>query len=290
MIEFVNAKINIGLQIVERRTDGYHNLQTVFYPVGKYAGMATDPEPFCDILELSKVEEKKPGLTVSYTGRAVDCLPEKNLVYKAARLFFEETGIEPQGIEIRLDKHLPDGAGIGGGSADASFTLRMLARHYGLENLPLSEWAARLGADCPFFIENRPVYAQGIGEKMTPLALDLSGFRLVLVKPDIYVSTREAFSGVCPKAGKFDLRAIVDLPPEEWKDVVKNDFEDSIFPLYPAIAEIKERLYASGAAYASMTGSGSSVYGIYRDRTAAENALREFDNQATIANRYLLKL
>lgn len=306
MVEFVNAKINIGLQIVRKRADGYHDLQTVFYPVGIKAGQPSNPEPFCDILEVSVAEEDIvrisedsgmpeaetvfEGIRFIFGGRKIDCPAEKNLVCKAASLFFRETGMNPAGVTVRLHKNLPDGAGMGGGSADASFTLRALASYYGLEGLPLAEWALRLGADCPFFIYNRPMYAEGVGERLEPIALDLSGKWLAVVKPDVYVSTKEAFAGVTPREASFDLRRITELPIERWRDVVTNDFEQSLVPRHPELAVTKGMLYRGGALYSSMTGSGSCVYGIFADRETAKNALDEFAGLPTIERTYLLEM
>lgn len=304
MIEFVNAKINIGLQIVRRREDGYHDLQTVFYPVGKYAGLPDNPEPFCDILEI--IPAKEPGVIFHFKGRMIDCPEEKNLVCKAARLFFESSASDSgrfgssasasaqgeRGVEIILEKHLPDGAGMGGGSADASFTLRMLNEltSQGYSDEELAELALRLGADCPFFIYNRPMYGCGVGEKLTDVKLDLAGYWLVVVKPAVYVSTRDAFAGVTPRPGNIDLRTIVEIPIAYWQDVVVNDFEASIFPKFPELARIKERLIRNGAVYASMTGSGSSIYGIYDDYEKAMVSREDFCGETTIEGAYLLKL
>lgn len=305
MLSFVNAKINLGLQIVRKREDGYHDLQTVFYPVGKYAGTAENPESFCDILEIVEGELKNSCEmpSIMLTGRDVGCPLDKNLVYKAARLFCDELKVDLSGLSIVLEKHLPDGAGMGGGSADASFTLRMLGDLYNRDILPKSygqksriedcqllEMARRLGADCPFFIVNRPAYAEGIGERLEEISLDLSAHWLVVIKPDIYVSTKEAFSGVTPRESDFDLRNISTLPLSQWKDYIKNDFEDSIFPLYPAIGEIKSRLYSYGALYASMSGSGSSVFAIFLSKEDASGAIAEFKCDSTIEGCYLLKM
>lgn len=300
MISFVNAKINIGLQIVRKREDGYHDLQTVFYPVGLYAGTAENPESFCDIIELTgPVGKGSPALPeFILTGRKIDCPLEKNLIYKAADLFCRETGADFSETLVSLEKYLPDGAGMGGGSADAGFILKMMASAYNdiigegekISDESLCEMALQLGADCPFFIINRPAYAEGVGERLEEIPLNLSGYWLAVVKPDIYVSTKEAFSGVTPKPSEFNLRMLIDLPIEKWKDKVKNDFEDSIFPLYPAIKEIKEQLYLRGAIYASMSGSGSSVYGIYSSEKSAREALRDFAANTTIEALYLLKL
>lgn len=304
MIEFVNAKINIGLQIVRRREDGYHDLQTVFYPVGRFAGLPDNPEPFCDILEI--ISAKEPGVRFHFKGRMIDCPEEKNLVCKAASLFFESSASDggrfgasasasaqgERGLEIILEKHLPDGAGMGGGSADASFTLRMLNEltSQGYSDEELAEMALRLGADCPFFIYNRPMYGCGVGEKLTDVKLDLAGYWLVVVKPAVYVSTRDAFAGVTPRPGNIDLRTIAEIPIADWQDVVVNDFEASIFPKFPELARIKERLIRNGAVYASMTGSGSSIYGIYDDYEKAMVSCEDFKGETTIEGTYLLKL
>ncbi len=271
MVEFVNAKINIGLQVVARREDGYHDLQTLFYPVGLYAGTPGNPVEFCDILEIVPVPaDSIPGpFTLVTSGRRVDCPQEKNLVWRAAQAYFSRGVADGFAVSIRLDKHLPDGAGMGGGSADAAFTLRMLAdleREYAgtcAGESELHAMALRLGADCPFFLLNRPAYAEGVGEKLADVPLDLSGRWLLVVKPDVYVSTREAFAGITPRPAAFDLRGVASLPVEQWCGKVHNDFEDSIFALHPFMAGIKQALYDSGALYASLTGSGSCIYGIY---------------------------
>lgn len=301
MIEFVNAKINIGLQIVRKREDGYHDLQTVFYPVGIYAGTPENPEVFGDILELSQspageidpsreeeIRLRMPRIELG--GKRVDCEMEKNLVWRAAREFIDKTGVDASALTLRLEKHLPFGAGMGGGSADASFTLRILAKQFGIETLPLEEMALRLGADCPFFIRNRAVYAEGVGEKMSDIDLNLGGYWLVAVKPDLFISTKEAFAGVRPKEADFDLRRLPEIPIREWRVIVKNDFEVSLAPRYPIIGEIKERLYKSGALYAAMTGSGSVVYGIYGTKEEAVKSKCEFAGETTIEHVYLLKL
>ncbi|MDE6143865.1 MAG: 4-(cytidine 5'-diphospho)-2-C-methyl-D-erythritol kinase, partial [Muribaculaceae bacterium] len=200
MIKFVNAKINLGLNIVRRREDGYHDLETVFYPVGIESGMPQQPEPFDDILEVFIEKGKDTGCRFQFMGRRVDCEPEKNLVVKATTLFiktyFDKEGIDDRLglVNVVLDKHLPDGAGLGGGSADASFTLMALNE---LMDFPFSEseltrMALRLGADCPFFIRNTPCFAEGIGEILHPVEIDLKGRWLLVVKPPVYVSTKDA--------------------------------------------------------------------------------------------------
>lgn len=282
MIKFVNAKINLGLNIVSRREDGYHDLETVFFPVGIESGMPQQPEAFDDILEISIVSGKQSGCRFQLMGRKIDCAPEKNLVVKATTLFFksyvdrfgpmEDLGM----VNVILDKHLPDGAGLGGGSADASFCLMSLneltGNRFGQKDL--AEMALRLGADCPFFIYNTPSFAEGVGEILTPVEIDLSGRWLLIVKPDVHISTKEAFAGIKPRKPRFDLRFLPDLPLERWKEMVVNDFEESVFPVRPELKELKQSFYDHGAVYASMSGSGSSIYGIFSDRDTA-NRMRD---------------
>lgn len=282
MIKFVNAKINIGLNVVAKRPDGYHDLETVFYPVGLECGLPHQPEPFDDVMEITYDSGSVSGCRFQFVGRKIDCPPKKNLVVKAASIFlarynenFGDLGKFGM-FEITLDKHLPDGAGLGGGSADAAFTLEMLndttGRRYSKEDL--MAMAMKLGADCPFFLENRACFASGIGEVLTPMDLNLKGFTILIVKPDISVSTADAFAGITPKKPDFDLRFLPFLPLEEWKGKVANDFETTVFEKYPELREIKASLYGSGAIYASMSGSGSAIYGIYSDSSLA-NAERE---------------
>lgn len=275
MIKFVNAKLNLGLNIISRRQDGYHDLETVFLPVGLYNGTPVNPEPFCDILE---VEQAENPLYV-FSGREIDCPPEKNLVVKAARAF--EAMVLERGVKvaasIELEKHLPDGAGLGGGSADATFTLLALNGLYDnlLSEDELLQMATGLGADCPFFVKNSPVYASGIGEIMELVELPLAGWWAVIIKPDVYVSTKEAFAGITPRFPEKNLRDLIREPVETWKNTVINDFEESLFPEHPVLSEYKSALYESGAIYASMSGSGASLYGLYQKEESARKALDE---------------
>lgn len=271
MIRFVNAKVNIGLNVVERRPDGYHNIQTLFYPVGLYAGTPNNPDPFCDILEA---KPKRGGeQPVTFSGRRIDCPPGKNLVEKAYAMFCDAV---PQGcgLSLHLDKHLPDGAGLGGGSADASFTLMMLNE---ICDSPLSEeelsiMSSKLGADCPFFIMNRPCYAEGTGDILTPSSVDLSGLWMAIVKPDCSIPTREAFAGITPHQPSEPLLDLLSLPIERWMGRIINDFEASVFPNHPELPRLKESLIRSGAIYASMSGSGSAIFGIYDNESSARKA------------------
>ena len=254
MITFPNAKINLGLHITEKRPDGYHNLETVFYPI-----------PLDDALEihlLNSPSNCKYALHLS--GIEVTGKVEDNLVVKAYLLLDKDFQLPP--IDIHLFKHIPSGAGLGGGSADAACMLKLLNERFSL-NLTveqLERYAATLGADCAFFIRNQPTFAEGIGNIFSPIPLSLAGYQLVVVKPDIFVSTREAFSQIKPHRPEYSLRESLSHPIEEWKKSVVNDFEASVFPQYPAIKEIKEELYRQGAAYASMSGSGSSVFGLFK--------------------------
>lgn len=285
MIRFVNAKINIGLNIVRKRPDGYHDLETIFYPIGLECGLPHQPEPFDDVMEVTYKAGEKSGCRFQFSGRRIDCPPNKNLVVKAASLFLGRYNEDFKDLnkfgmfEITLDKHLPEGAGLGGGSADAAFILEMLnaatGNHYSTGQL--MEMALRLGADCPFFLENRPCFATGVGEILTPLNISLKGYTILIVKPDINVSTADAFAGITPKEPGFDLRCLPDLPIEEWRDKVKNDFEETVFARHPMLVALKSELYDSGAVYASMSGSGSALYGIYSDAVRA-NEEREHLN------------
>lgn len=260
MITFPNAKINLGLNIVARRPDGYHNIETVFFPIVIH-----------DILEI--VPSATGCTTLHISGKKIDCPTEKNLVMKAYRLMRQQCPTIPE-TDIYLYKHIPDGAGLGGGSADASFTLKVLNEISGaeLDDDTLAEMASQLGADCAFFIYNRPMYATGIGNKFTPANVDLSGYRLLLVKPAIMVPTAKAYSMVTPKPSGQYIPDILQHSPSDWKYMLKNDFEPSVFTQYPQLAHIKQQLYASGAIYASMSGSGSSIFGIFDNDILAENA------------------
>ena len=291
MIAFVNAKINLGLQIVRRREDGYHDLRTIFYPVGLYAGQPENPVAFCDILEIVPVTSNSRFSFIT-TGRAVDCPVEKNLVWRAADLYFKRFAHPDLYVDIHLEKHLPDGAGMGGGSADAAFTLRLL-RELDQAPLPDDETLARaaleLGADCPFFILNRPAYAEGVGECLSPIDINLAGKWIAVAKPDVFVSTREAFAGVSPAMPEFDLRSLPSIPMERWREILVNDFEKSIFPIHPNLEMIKEEFYRLNAIYASLTGSGSCIYAIFDDEDLAKVALQILDARPDIVSTYLLK-
>lgn len=256
MICFPNAKINLGLNIVSKRPDGYHNIETVFYPI-----------PVKDALEIVPAS----SFSFNQTGIPVDSPAEKNLVIKALNLLKTQYTIPP--VEVHLQKCIPFGAGLGGGSADAAFMLKLLNEFCSL-NIPsnhLELMASSLGADCPFFIRNTPVFASGIGNIFEPVTLSLNKYYLCLIKPDVSVSTPEAYSLVKPAKPEVSLKKIIETPVEEWRETMTNAFEKSVFAKRPVIEAIKNALYEEGAVYASMSGSGSSVYGLFEKPTSLKN-------------------
>lgn len=252
-----NCKINLGLDVLRRRADGFHELATVMVPVkGLY-----------DELEVERILGS--GVVFENRGLAVDCPAEENICLKAFRLLRDRYGVD--GVRIALDKRVPFGAGLGGGSADATMTLLALNELFGL-NLgedSLIDLAAELGSDTAFFVRNTPQLCTGRGEQMTPIELPLAGLWIALIKPDEGVSTREAYAGVKPTVPEVSLRQRLALPITEWQGSVKNDFEPHIFAAHPAIAAAKEQLLQAGALYASMSGSGSTVYGLFDDEKKA---------------------
>ena len=255
MITYPNAKINLGLNITEKRPDGYHNLETVFYPINLQ-----------DALEV-KLLEGEGEYTLKTAGTPIEGDPDNNLVVKAYRILKQDFP-EMKAVDIHMYKHIPTGAGLGGGSADAAFMLKLLNEKFKLQlsTEQLEGYASKLGADCAFFIRNKPVFASGIGNIFEPIELSLKGYYLVLVKPDIFVSTKDAFAHIKPKAPQHSLKEIIRMPVETWRATMKNDFEESVFYKFPEIAAIKDKLYDMGAVYASMSGSGSSVFGIFREQ------------------------
>ncbi len=252
MLVYPNAKINLGLNIIRKRLDGYHDIETVFYPIG-----------LCDVLEV-ETSETCSDYSFSSSGIEIKGDPEDNLIIKAYHLLRSEYEFPP--VDISFVKQIPFGAGLGGGSSDAAFLLKTLNEMYALKITPakLEKLAAKLGADCPVFIKNKPVYASGIGNVFSKIKLSLKGYFLLLVKPDIHVSTPEAYSLVQPHEPEISLLEFIQNPVETWRDNIKNDFEVSVFARYPEVGDIKQKMYELGAIYASMSGSGSSVYGIFR--------------------------
>lgn len=253
MLRFPNAKINLGLHITRKREDGFHDLETIFYPVTSLR----------DALEM--VPAAKPKGEFYASGLPVGGEEETNLVFRAYNLLRKRFSANVPVLDIYLRKAIPMGAGLGGGSADAAVALQMLNELCDLEltYADLEQLALELGSDCPFFIRNTPQYATGRGEVMEPISIDLSAYRIEVVCPDVHVSTRAAFSRVLPKDAAFDLRTLPGVPVERWREVLRNDFEESVFVQWPEILAIKDKLYADGAVYASLSGSGGAVYGIF---------------------------
>jgi 4-diphosphocytidyl-2-C-methyl-D-erythritol kinase len=251
MVAFPPCKINLGLHITAKRPDGFHDLETCFYPV-----------PWTDILEIVS------GSSLSFTcsGTAIPGKAEDNLCLRAYHLLKADFDIAP--VKIHLHKIIPTGAGLGGGSSDAAHTLRLLNTIFNLSltTEQLKNYASKLGSDCSFFIQDQPMLGTGKGEILTDINCSLSGFWLVVVKPAIHVSTQQAYSGVVPKTPTMKISDILQQPVAVWKDSLKNNFEDSIFVQHPTIAEIKNKFYSFGAVYASMSGSGASVFALFEKR------------------------
>lgn len=271
MITFPNAKINLGLNIVEKRPDGYHNLETIFYPI-----------PLEDILEIKADSNLASDFQLNISGMEVESNADKNLVVKAYKLLKAEFDLPP--IQIFLHKTIPSGAGLGGGSADASFMLKLLNDYFELQlsSTRLEELATTLGADCPFFIQNKVTFAQGIGDLFSPVELSLKGYYLYLIKPDLFISTAMAFCNITPKYPEISLKDIANLPLEQWKTYMVNDFEEPIFRQLPQLKQLKDRMYDLGAIYAAMSGSGSTIYGLFKEPHQLENNWKE--------GKYLLEL
>ena len=269
MITFPNAKINLGLNIVARRPDGYHDIETVFYPV-----------PLTDVLEIVPANQGEETTLTCY-GNRVDCPPEKNLVMKAYRLLQEQYDLPA--LAMHLYKHIPDGAGLGGGSSDAAHALVMLNKMFslGLSDQELAAHAVKLGADCAFFIYNRPMLATGIGDVLSPINVNLKGLTLLLVKPAMGVDTRTAYSRVKPQAPAMPLTEILSRPINSWDGMLVNDFEPSVFAVLPQLWLIKARLLDAGAQYAAMSGSGSTIFGIFDSDKLAVEAADTFADCAT---------
>lgn len=261
MITFPCAKINLGLNIVSKRPDGYHNLETVFYPI-----------PLTDALEIKYMDEKFPSESpcdLKITGNDVDCNEEDNLVIKAYQLLAADFQL-PR-VHALLVKRIPTQAGLGGGSSDAAYMIRLLDERFRLNiGIPeMERYAAKLGADCAFFITADPSYAEGIGDVLMPVDVPgagLGGYYLAVVKPSVAVSTRDAYAAIVPKTPAKCCRDIVRQPIETWKDELVNDFEAPIFAMHPELAAIKQSLYDAGAVYAAMSGSGSALFGIFREQ------------------------
>lgn len=253
MLVFPNAKLNLGLYVTARRPDGYHDLETAFVPL-----------PWTDALEVLPAPKGQVAGSLTLSGRPVPGDPATNLCLRAYELLKADFPGLPA-AQLHLHKLVPIGAGLGGGSADAAFALRAINEAFalGLATAQLEGYARRLGADCAFFLHNAPRLAHGRGDEFSPLALDLRGTPCLVVYPGLHLSTAEAFAGVVPRAPAHPLRETLGQPMHTWRGTVRNDFEEALAPRYPVLAAIKARLYAAGAAYASLSGSGSAVYGLF---------------------------
>ena len=269
MITFPNCKINIGLRVTGKRDDGFHDLETIFYPIQLCDGL--------EIIQNQHSSETKLGLS----GLVIDSPIQDNICYKAFSLLKIDFPDLPP-LQIHLHKVIPTGAGLGGGSSNGAFTLSLINQKFklGLDTQQLLKYALKLGSDCPFFIINKAAYATGRGEKLETVQLDLSDYNIVLINPGIHINTGWAFSRISPGSSKYTLKQIVDTPVSTWKDIVINDFEVPVFREFPAIKELKEQFYNKGAIYASMTGSGSTVFGLFE---------KSFTPQLDIPSHYFMK-
>ncbi|MBN1463456.1 MAG: 4-(cytidine 5'-diphospho)-2-C-methyl-D-erythritol kinase [Paludibacteraceae bacterium] len=254
MLFFPNAKINIGLNIIEKRKDGFHNLETVFYPI-----------QLTDSLEFTPSSDSQVKFTS--TGFKIDGEQKNNLCLRAYNILKSKFDLPP--LNIHLHKTIPLGAGLGGGSADAAFMLKALNEHFGLNitSKEISEYAAQLGSDCAFFVINKPSFAQGRGEILTEISIDIKNYKIIVIKPPLNIGTKEAFENIKPQKSEYPLLNAITCPVNEWKKIIKNDFEKNIFKNHPEIEKIKNQMYENGAVYASMSGSGSAVYGFFEDKS-----------------------
>ena len=260
MLVFPHSKINLGLNIVNKRSDGYHNIETVFYPIS-----------WCDALEVIENKHPKSDFEFHASGLNIDGPLETNLIYKAYQLVLKQFKIPP--IQVYLHKNIPMGAGLGGGSADAAFFIRLLDHQFNLKMGLQNQYqiAEQLGSDCAFFVESKAVFASERGNVFESCAIDLSQYYILIIYPNIHSQTKEAYEGVLPKASTYNLKQTVESTTiETWKELIKNDFEPTIFKKYPAIKILKEQLYQHKALYASLSGSGSAVFGIFKTEPPKE--------------------
>lgn len=255
MLVFPNCKINLGLHILNKREDNYHNIETVFYPV-----------PVYDMLEVLPAADKTEGVNFSFSGSQLNIPTQDNLCIKAYNLLKKDFSELPP-VKMHLHKTIPLGSGLGGGSADGTFTLKLLNEKFnlGIDEKKMLAYSLQLGSDCPFFIINKPCYATGRGEMLEPVSINLSGYFLVIVNPGIHINTGWAFNKSNPVQPSVSVKEIIKWPVEEWNGLLQNDFEEAVFNEYAPIKKIKEELYNLGAVYASMSGSGSSIYGLFKN-------------------------
>jgi len=262
MILFPNAKINLGLYVTEKRADGFHNLESVFFPIN-----------WTDILEITPQD----SFEFSSSGLAISGDVKNNLCYRAYQIL--QNDFQIPGVHIHLHKIIPMGAGLGGGSSDAAFTLMGLRDLFGLPltNADLIPYAKKLGSDCSFFLLNSPAFGIGKGDELSPIECTIKDPFFVLVYPKIGISTQEAYANICVSPAKNYLPDALKRPVSEWKSIIHNDFEDSVFPKHPILKEIKEELYALGAIYASMSGSGSTLFGIFDQEIEIPEKWKNYD-------------
>lgn len=287
MIQFANAKINLGLHIINKRPDGYHNLETVFYPI-----------PLYDVVEVVRADQIRffpSGLPIGEgqndrnEQKNPDVQHDQNLCIRAYHLLKADFDLPP--VEIHLHKSIPIGAGLGGGSSDAAATLWALNEEFqlGLAAEKLEEYAGRLGADCPFFVRNQPVFASGTGTDFEPVDLSLKGKYLLMLWPALHISTAEAYRTCIPRGTGGDLKNLIRQPISRWRSTLVNDFENSLFPAYPILTRIKAQLYDMGAEYAAMSGSGSALFGLF-ERAVQEEDERQLKEMVPEAFIYRLSL
>lgn len=263
MLVFPNCKINLGLHVVKKRRDGYHDLETIFYPLPFYDALELIPHQPEQTEGFVKIPLSGTAIYFAASGLEIPGDPEDNIVIRACRLMLQNRNVPP--FQIHLYKKIPTGAGLGGGSANGAFMLNLLNEVFQLNNSTkdLLTFANELGSDCPFFILNKPVLAKGRGEIMESMHVDLSGYSLLLIYPGIHIPTATAFSDIQPATPLESLTKVMESPVDEWKKRLINDFEKNVFAHYPQLGNLKELLYQHGAAYVSMTGSGSSLYGLF---------------------------
>jgi 4-diphosphocytidyl-2-C-methyl-D-erythritol kinase len=265
MISFPKAKINLGLQVIEKRPDGFHNIETIFYPVS-----------LSDALEFVILQGKGEEDEFVNTGIDIKTLPEKNLVIRAVRRLRANYPVPP--LKIHLHKAIPAGAGLGGGSSDAACMIRSMNKCFRLDisDIKMKKISLELGSDCPFFLNPVPSYGTGRGELLKQVAPVLEGYHIALINPGFIISTKEAYQNCRPSVHETNLEEIFKSPVASWRKSMINDFEDFVFRVYPQLEELKKALYKSGAVYSSMTGSGSTVYGIYKDKPRITEKLRAY--------------
>lgn len=270
MICFPNIKINLGLHVINRRTDGFHNIETIFYPVN-----------YCDVLEIVEHDDVLAAGKITFTasGIPVDGNMEDNLIVKAYTLLDADFNLPP--VKAHLHKIIPMGAGLGGGSSDAANMILLLNTKFELDlsDERMQEYAAKIGSDCAFFITGKPAYVFGVGPELEPIAVNLAGYHIVLLYAQIHSGTASAYSNVQKREvldPERSLKHLISLPVEEWRHIIENDFEPSVFEAYPLLAELKNELYDSGAAYASMSGSGSSIFGLFTKKPQLPAKLRQY--------------